>query len=138
MILGDNIFEDDLTKHIKTFKGGARVVAKKVTDPERFGVVEFDINMKVVSIEEKPKHPRSNFAIPGFYIFDSKVVTIAKSLKPSKRNELEILDILKYYLKKGDLDVRKINKEWIDAGTFDSLIKANQLAQKKLHKILVI
>ena len=138
MILGDNIFEEDLAKHIKTFKKGARVVAKKVHDPERFGVVEFDKNMKVLSVEEKPKKPKSNFIIPGFYICDNRVVQFAKTLKPSKRNELEITDILKIYLKTGELDVRKITKEWIDAGTFDSLIRANQLAYKKLHKHLVI
>lgn len=138
MILGDNIFEEDLSKHIHTFKKGARVVAKKVKDPERFGIVEFDKKKNAISIEEKPKKPKSNYAIPGFYIFDSQVVAIAKSLKPSKRNELEITDILKYYLEKGQLDVRKINKEWIDAGTFDSLIKANNLAQKKLHKELIL
>lgn len=138
MILGDNIFEDDMSKHVASFTGGARVVAKKVTDPERFGIVEFDKNMRVVSVEEKPKKPKSNFAIPGFYIFDSEIVKIAKSLKPSKRNELEIIDILSHYLKKGELDVRTITKDWIDAGTFDSLVKANLLAQKKLHKTLII
>lgn len=138
MILGDNIFEEDLSKHINSFKKGARVVAKKVPDPERSGVVEFDKKMKVLSIEEKPVKPKSNYIIPGFYICDSRVVKIAKELKPSKRNELEITDVLKYYLKLGELDVRKINGEWIDAGTFDSLIKANQLAQKKLHKDLII
>lgn len=138
MILGDNIFEEDVSKHIKTFKRGARVVAKKVHDPERFGVVEFDKNMKVLSVEEKPKKPKSNFIIPGLYIFDSQVITCAKSLKPSNRNELEITDVLNFYLKKGELDVRKISKEWIDAGTFDSLIRANNLAQKKLHKELII
>ena len=94
--------------------------------------------MKVLSVEEKPKKPKSNFIIPGLYIFDSQIVACAKALKPSKRNELEITDVLKYYLKKGQLDVRKINKEWIDAGTFDSLIRANNLAQKKLHKDLII
>lgn len=138
MILGDNIFEEDLTKHISSFKGGARVVAKKVHDPERFGVVEFDSSMKVISVEEKPKKPKSNFIIPGLYIFDGRATAIAKTLKPSKRNELEITDILKYYLKRGELDVRKTKGEWIDAGTFDSLIKANNLAQKKLHKKLII
>lgn len=138
MILGDNIFEEDLTKHITTFKGGARVIAKKVSDPERFGVVEFDSAMKVLSIEEKPHNPKSNYIIPGLYIFDNKATAIAKTLKPSKRKELEITDILKAYLKNGELDVRKTTKEWIDAGTFDSLIKANTLAQKKLHKNLII
>jgi glucose-1-phosphate thymidylyltransferase len=138
MILGDNIFEEDLSKHIKTFKKGARVVAKKVSDPERFGIVEFDNKMRALSVEEKPTKPKSNYAIPGFYIFDSRAVQIAKTLKPSKRNELEITDILKYYMNMNELDVRKINKEWIDAGTFDSLLKANILAQKKLHGDLII
>ncbi len=138
MILGDNIFEEDLSTHINTFKRGARVVAKKVTDPERFGVVEFDANLQVISVEEKPKKPKSNFIIPGLYIFDSNVINIAKKLTPSKRGELEITDILKIYLKNGELDVRKTKGEWIDAGTFDSLIKANMLAQKKLHKNLII
>ncbi len=138
MILGDNIFEEDLSVQINSFKSGARVVAKKVHDPERFGVVEFDTNMKVISVEEKPKNPKSSYIIPGLYIFDSEVVSIAKALKPSKRNELEITDILKYYLQKGTLDVRKIKGDWVDAGTFDSLIQANLLAQKKLHKNLII
>lgn len=138
MILGDNIFEEDLSKHIVSFKKGARVVAKKVKDPERFGVVEFDKKMNVLSIEEKPKKPKSNFIIPGFYIFDSRAVAFAKSLKPSKRNELEITDILKCYLQSKELDVRVVKKEWIDAGTFDSLMRANILAQKKLHKNLII
>lgn len=138
MILGDNIFEEDLSRQINSFKSGARVVAKKVNDPERFGVVEFDKNMKVISVEEKPRKPKSNYIIPGLYIFDKEVISIAKSLKPSKRNELEITDILKYYLKKGLLDVRKTKGDWIDAGTFDSLVHANVLAKKKLHKNLII
>lgn len=138
MILGDNIFEEDLTTHINTFKKGARVIAKKVHDPERFGVVEFDKDMKAVSVEEKPKKPKSNYIIPGLYIFDNRVVEIAKSLKPSKRKELEITDILRYYLKKKEFDVRKTKGDWVDAGTFDSLIRANILAQKKLHKKLII
>lgn len=138
MILGDNIFEDDLSKHINSFKSGARIVAKKVPDPERFGVVEFDKKMKILSIEEKPKKPKSNFIIPGFYIFDSRVTSFAKSLQPSKRNELEITDILRCYQKTEELDVRKVSGDWIDAGTFDSLIKANNLAKKKLSKKLII
>lgn len=138
MILGDNIFEEDLTNHISSFKKGARIFAKEVVDPERFGVVSFDENMKVVSIEEKPQNPKSNFAIPGIYIYDSRVVEFAKEAKPSKRGELEIVDMHNRYLEMGELDVRKINGEWIDAGTFDSLIRANLLAQEKLHKNLII
>ncbi|MES3006066.1 MAG: sugar phosphate nucleotidyltransferase [Patescibacteria group bacterium] len=138
MILGDNIFEEDLTEQIASFKGGARIFAKEVKDPERFGVVEFDKEMKVISIEEKPKNPKSNFAIPGIYIYDSRVVQFAKESKQSERGELEIVDLHKRYLESGELDVRTINGEWIDAGTFDSLIRANLLAQEKLHKNLVI
>lgn len=138
MILGDNIFEEDLTEHISSFKKGARVFAKEVEDPERFGVVEFDKDMKVLSIEEKPEKPKSNFAIPGIYIYDSRVVQFAKESKPSERGELEIVDLHKRYLDLNELDMRVINGEWIDAGTFDSLIKANLLAQEKLHKNLII
>lgn len=138
MILGDNIFEEDLTEHISSFKKGARIFAKEVADPERFGVVEFDKDMKVISIEEKPEKPKSNFAIPGIYIYDSRVVQFAKEEKPSERGELEIVDLHKRYLDLGELDVRVINGEWIDAGTFDSLVKANLLAQEKLHKNLII
>lgn len=138
MILGDNIFEEDVSKHIRSFKKGARVFAKEVPDPERFGVVEFDKKGKVISICEKPKKPKSNFIIPGLYIYDSRVVKIAKGLKPSKRNELEITDILNHYMKLGEIDVKTIDGEWIDAGTFDSLIHANNLAKEKLHKSLII
>jgi glucose-1-phosphate thymidylyltransferase len=138
MILGDNIFEEDLSEHITSFKKGARIFAKEVPDPERFGVVEFDGDMKVISIEEKPKSPKSNFAIPGMYIYDSRVVQFAKESTESERGELEIVDLHKRYLEVGELDVRTIHGEWIDAGTFDSLIRANMLAQQKLHKNLII
>lgn len=138
MVLGDNIFEQDITEHIKSFKKGARIFAKEVKDPERFGVVEFDKKHKALSITEKPKKPKSNFAIPGLYICDSRVVKVAKSLKPSKRNELEITDVLKYYLKLQELDVKTIEGEWVDAGTIDSLLQANILAKEKLHKTLII
>ncbi len=138
MILGDNIFEEDLSKQIASFTKGARIFAKEVHDPERFGVVEFDKTGKVISIEEKPKKPKSNFAITGMYIFDSRAVSFAKKLKPSKRNELEITDLIKCYIKSKELDVSIIKKEWIDAGTFDSLARANRLAQEKLHKNLII
>lgn len=138
MILGDNIFEEDLSEHIKSFKSGGRVFAVKVPDPERSGVIEFDKKMKVISIEEKPKKPKSKFIIPGLFIYDSRVIQFAKKLKPSKRGELEITDLHKQYLKLGELDVKKFSGEWIDTGTFDSLLKANQLAKEKLHKNLII
>lgn len=138
MVLGDNIFEQDLTEYINTFSSGARIFAKEVSDPERFGVVTFDERMKVTSIEEKPQNPKSSYAIPGIYIYDSRVVAFAKELVPSKRNELEIVDLHNRYLALGELDVRIIEGEWLDAGTFDSLVYANKIAQERLHKQLVI
>lgn len=131
MILGDNIFEDDLAEKIKNFKQGAKVFAKKVSDPGRFGVVKFDENMKAVKIEEKPKSHLSDYALTGLYIFDNRVVEAAKSVKPSDRGELEITDLHNWYLKKGELDVAMINGAWIDAGTFDSLLEAGNLVKNK-------
>jgi len=138
MILGDNIFEDDLNEDIKSFSSGGRVFAKKVKDPARFGVVEFDNNKKAISIEEKPKLPKSDYAVTGIYIYDNKVVEIAKNIKPSARGEIEITDINNYYLKNNKLDVRLINGEWLDAGTFDSYLEAQILAKEKLQDNLVI
>ncbi len=138
MILGDNIFEDDFTEDIKSFKKGGRIFAKKVTDPERFGVVEFDENNQVISIEEKPKNPKSNYAIPGMYIFDNQVSEIAKNVKPSERGELEITEIHNAYLKMNELDVRTFDGDWVDAGTFDSLLKAQSIAKDKLQSGLII
>jgi len=138
MILGDNIFEDDFTEDIKNFKKGAKVFAKSVNDPERFGVVEFDENNKAVSIEEKPKKPKSNFCVTGLYVYDNRVVDIAKNLKPSERGEVEITDVNNWYLERGELDVARVNGEWIDAGTFDSLLEAQILAKEKLQDKLII
>lgn len=131
MILGDNIFEHDFTDSIKSFKSGARIFAKKVPDPERSGVVEFDENYKVLSIVEKPEHPKSDFAIVGFYIYDNKVIEYAKNLKPSDRGELEIVDLHNKYLEKRDLEVSIIEGMWEDAGTFDSLLRVNNLMAEK-------
>lgn len=138
MILGDNIFEDDFSEDIKNFKSGARVFAKKVPDPQRFGVVEFDENNKAKSIEEKPENPKSNYCVTGLYVYDNQVVNIAKNLKPSARGELEITDVNKTYLEKGQLDVAMVEGAWIDAGTFDSLLEAQILAKEKLQNKLVI
>ncbi|KKR21778.1 MAG: Nucleotidyl transferase [Parcubacteria group bacterium GW2011_GWE2_39_37] len=138
LILGDNIFEDDLSEDIKSFKKGARVFAKKVSDPERFGVVKFDENMKAEKIVEKPKEWMSDYAVTGLYVYDNRVVQISKDLKPSDRGELEITDINKVYLEMGELDVAMVNGEWIDAGTFDSLLRAQNLAKEKLQDKLVI
>ncbi len=125
MILGDNIFDYDFTESIKSFKSGAKVFAKKVQDPERFGVVEFDEQNKVLSIEEKPKVAKSNYAVVGMYIYDNQVVEIAKILKPSARGEIEITDVNNEYLHRGQLQVDVIDGIWEDAGTFDSLLSAN-------------
>jgi len=138
MILGDNIFEDDIEKEIKNFKSGAKIFAKKVPDPDRFGVVEFDGSGQAVSIEEKPNHPKSNFCVTGLYIYDSLVVEVAKNLAPSPRGELEITDVNKWYLAHGQLTVCEVKGDWIDAGTFDSLLAAQILAKEKLQSKMVI
>lgn len=131
-ILGDNIFEDDLSDEIKNFSGkGAKVFAKEVPDPERFGVVEFDAEYNVISIEEKPKQPKSNFGQPGFYIYDTTVFDKIRTIKPSPRGELEITDLNNVYLAEGNLKVGIIKGKWIDAGTFDSLLEANLFIARK-------
>lgn len=131
MILGDNIFEDDFSEEIKNFKSGGHVFAKKVPDPERFGVVKFDDTSKATQIEEKPKTWLSDYAVTGLYIYDNRVIAAAKGLKPSARGELEITDLHNFYLQTGELQVSIVNGEWIDAGTFDSLLSANMLIAKK-------
>ena len=135
MILGDNIFDQDFSKEIQNFKSGAMVFAKKVPDPERFGVVEFDQNMKAISIEEKPTAPKSNYAVVGLYTYDNQVVEIARNLKPSERGEIEITDINRHYLEKSQLQVNIFDTLWEDAGTFDSLLHvSNVMAQKEKAK----
>ncbi len=138
MILGDNIFEDDFSEEIKSFKGGAKIFAKKVPDPERFGVVKFDSNLKAEKIIEKPVEYLSNFAVTGLYIYDKRVVEIAKTMKPSERGELEITSVNNIYLEKGELEVAMVNGEWLDAGTFDSLLKAQNFAKEKLAAKMII
>ncbi|MBP6913628.1 MAG: NTP transferase domain-containing protein [Candidatus Levybacteria bacterium] len=135
MILGDNIFEHDFSESIKTFKSGCKIFAKKVHDPERFGVVEFDENFKVVSIQEKPASPKSDYAAVGVYIYDNKVLEYAKKLKPSERGELEIVDLHNEYLKRGELEVGIIEGMWEDAGTFESLLRvSNFMAAREKDK----
>ena len=127
MILGDNIFvgnETFLLDAITSFTSGARVFAKKVHDPERFGVVEFDSEMNAVSIEEKPKKPKSNYAVTGLYIYDNSVVKRSENLAPSDRGELEITDLNNIYLTEKFLDVRIYDGFWLDTGTFDALLDA--------------
>ena len=134
LILGDNIFYgSDLHFKLKSSMNpsGANIFAYQVTDPNRYGVVEFDDKNRVISIEEKPRYPKSNYAIPGLYYYDNSVVQIAKQLKPSKRGEYEITDVNKEYLNKGKLSVTKLSRgtAWLDTGTFDSLLKAGQFIE---------
>lgn len=134
LILGDNIFEHDFSRQIKAFKDGAMVFAKKVSDPERFGVVDFDKKMHALSIEEKPKKPKSDYAVVGIYSYDNKVIDYAKNLKPSLRGEIEITDINNIYLKNRELKVEVIEGMWEDAGTFDSLLRVNNFMAEKAKK----
>ena len=134
LILGDNIFyASGLSKLLQasTAVEGGKVFAYHVNDPERYGVVEFDSEGKVISIEEKPSQPKSNFAVPGLYFYDNSVVEIAKNLKPSARGEYEITDVNQEYLKRGQLAVSVFNRgtAWLDTGTFASLMQAGQFVQ---------
>jgi glucose-1-phosphate thymidylyltransferase len=134
LILGDNIFYGSgLTELLQSNSDpdGGVVFAYHVTDPERYGVVEFDKEKKAISIEEKPKQPKSNYAVPGLYFYDNEVVSIAKAIKPSPRGELEITDVNNVYLKKGKLKVAPMSRgtAWLDTGTFDSLMQASNFVQ---------
>jgi glucose-1-phosphate thymidylyltransferase len=133
LILGDNIFfgGDVFPRAISEFQNGATVFAYHVTDPERYGVVEFDRDGHAISLEEKPQHPRSNFAVPGVYIYDNSVVQIAREMKPSARGELEITDVNKEYLQRGKLRVVRMSRgtAWLDAGTSSSLHDASAYVQ---------
>jgi len=134
MILGDNIFEDDFSETIKTFKSGGHIFAKQVPDPERFGVVKFDEKMNAVEIVEKPKTYLSNFAITGLYIYDNRVVEAARTAERSERGELEITECHNWYLKRRELKVDIVNGEWFDAGSFETLYKATELVRNKALK----
>ena len=129
LILGDNIFYGYLDFLYKALKGntGATIFGYQVRDPQRYGIVEFDKNGKAISIEEKPKVPKSQFAIPGIYIYNNEVISISKNLKPSARGELEITDVNKVYLSNGNLKVEKIGRgvAWLDTGTPEALLKAS-------------
>jgi glucose-1-phosphate thymidylyltransferase len=135
LILGDNIFYGHELSHkideATQLKKGARIFGYQVQDPERYGVVEFDRSGKVTSIEEKPKHPKSHWAIPGLYFYDSRVAELARALKPSARGELEITELNRVYLKAGELTVAPLGRgvAWLDTGTFDSLISSSVFVQ---------
>jgi len=132
LILGDNIYHGSgLSKMLQkaaSKESGATVFGYHVKDPKRFGVVEFDKDMNAISIEEKPEHPRSNYAVTGLYFYDNDVVAISKSIKPSPRGELEITDVNKAYLERGDLSVEVMGRgfAWLDTGTHESLLEASQ------------
>ncbi len=133
MILGDNLFignKDFLREAIANFSDGARIFVKQVSDPQRFGVAEFDNQQKVISIVEKPKEAKSDYAVTGLYIYDNTVINKVKNLKPSARAELEITDLNNMYLQTGQLKVDIYPGHWLDTGTFDSLLAASNLVAK--------
>ena len=132
LILGDNIFQMKIKmlSDCNNINGGI-IFGYHVQDPERYGVVEFDTNNKAISIEEKPKNPKSNYAVPGLYYYDNSVIDVAKEIKPSARGEFEITDVNKHYLEKSKLEVKILSKGsvWLDTGTIKALMQANQYVQ---------
>lgn len=138
LMLGDNIFfgGDAFPRAMQEFTSGATIFAYHVRDPERYGVVEFDARGQALSIEEKPQNPRSNYAVPGIYIYDNRVVAMAKNLKPSARGELEITDINRLYLAQGDLKVSRLTRgfAWLDAGTSTALQEASAYIATVEHR----
>ncbi len=126
VILGDNIFENNFSKEVKTFTDGAMGFFKKVSDPRRFGVPVFSKDgKKIIRIEEKPKRPKSPYAQTGFYIFDNKIFSFAQSLKPSARGELEMTDAINHYVRMGEMKFHFVKGAWLDAGTLESLFEAS-------------
>lgn len=145
LILGDNIYHgaglSEILQRAVQKDSGSTIFGYNVRDPRRFGVIEFDDNMNVISIEEKPEKPRSNYAITGLYVFDNRAIEISKNLKPSARGELEITDVIKEYLEKGELSVELMNYgfAWLDTGTHESLLEASRYIEtvQRLQNIQV-
>ena len=145
LILGDNIYHgaglSEILQRVVQKDSGSTIFGYNVRDPRRFGVIEFDDNMNVISIEEKPEKPRSNYAITGLYVFDNRAIEISKNLKPSARGELEITDVIKAYLEKGELSVELMNYgfAWLDTGTHESLLEASRYIEtvQRLQNIQV-
>lgn len=142
-ILGDNVFFDDLSPVITSFKNGAHLFLKEVHDPERFGVATIEQtrnekretrNLIITSIEEKPIRPKSNLAVTGCYVYDSRCFDVIRGMKPSARGELEITDVSRWYIEHGEAQATMLEKEWVDAGTFESLFRATQLVRGKRGK----
>jgi glucose-1-phosphate thymidylyltransferase len=133
VILGDNIFQDDIKQDVASFGNGAKIFLKEVPDARRFGVAELNGD-RVISIEEKPSHPKSSFAVTGLYLYDPEVFSVIENLKPSGRGELEITDVNNAYLQKGCMHFSVLQGYWSDAGTFDSLLRAGMLVQQNSGK----
>lgn len=132
VILGDNTSDADISDAVKNFKNGALIFLKEVPDPKRFGIVTFDLNKsKIVKITEKPKEPDSNWAVTGVYIYDNSVFNFIREINPSDRRELEITDVNNKYIEKGQLNWSELKGYWWDAGTFDTLLEANNYWAKK-------
>jgi glucose-1-phosphate thymidylyltransferase len=133
VILGDNIFQDEITQDVASFAKGAKIFLKEVPDARRFGVAELKGD-RVISIEEKPTHPKSSYAVTGLYLYDPEVFTVINTLKPSGRGELEITDVNNAYIRKGSMCYSVLPGYWSDAGTFDSLLRAGMLVQQNAGK----
>lgn len=136
VMLGDNVIEKGIKKYVEDFrkqKEGAKILLKEVEDPERFGVAQVKGN-RIIKITEKPKHPKSNLIVTGIYMYDSKVFDIIKTLKPSKRGELEITDVNNRYIERGKMAFDVLKGWWTDCGTFESLFRANKLVAEKVKK----
>lgn len=129
VILGDNIFQDSIKEDVAGFKVGGKIFLKEVNDAKRFGVVELDGN-RVIGIEEKPKVPKSNYAVTGLYMYDGQVFDVIRKLKPSGRGELEITDVNNYYIDQGRMRYKVLDGYWSDAGTFESLLRAGVMVEK--------